>query len=261
MLGIITTFGYSSSSHSTYRVMASNNTIAIPSVCLPRVYHKFDANYVEGIFCELFGPDMYGNSCVEKVDMVSRTDRNTGEPFHVVFIHFSDHMYYSDYLSDFAARIGKDEEVKVQYNPPWFWKVRKNKAAHRKEVRTGPRIMSRNDEAEIMAKQQEIVKARHTGAAPAPPTSPRSDGMTPAEARLVSVRSELEAAQKLRKDTNEEMYKHEAELLGELNNGTKWVDLEDEEEDLNRLKEEADKDSMWPPPLEWGEDADVAEAR
>ena len=205
------------------RKVLATELIIIPSVCLPRVYHKFDANYVEGIFCELFGQDMYGNSCVEKVDMVSRTDRNTGEPFHVVFIHFSDHMYYSDYLGDFAARIGKDEEVKIQYNPPWFWKVRKNKAANRKEVRTGPRIMSREDEAEIMAKQQEIAKA-----------------------------------QKLRKDTNEEMYNHEAELLGELNNGTKWmkwVDLEDEED------EESDKDNEWPPPLEWGEDADTAEVR
>jgi hypothetical protein len=210
--------------------------IIIPSVCLPRVFHKFDANYVEGIFCELFGQDIYGNSCVEKVDMVSRTDRNTGEPFHVVFIHFSDHMYYSDYLGDFAARIDKDEEVKIQYNPPWFWKVRKNKAADRKEVRTGHRIMSRKDEAEIMAKQQEIAKARDTVAASAPPTSPRSDRMTPAEVRLVSVRSELEAAQMLRKDTNEEMYNHEAE----------WEDVEDEE---------------WPPPLEWGEDADTAEVR
>ena len=170
-------------------------------------------------------------------------------------------MYYSDYLSDFAARIGKDEEVKIQYNPPWFWKVRKNKAANRKEVRTGPRIMSRNDEAEIIAKQQEIAKARDTVGATAPPTSPRSDGMTPAEARLVSVRSELEAAQKLRKDTNDEMYKHEAELLGQLNNGSKWVDLEYDEDDINRLKEEADKDNAWPPPLEWGEAADAAEVR
>lgn len=205
------------------RKVLATELIIIPSVCLPRVYHKFDANYVEGIFCELFGQDIYGNSCVEKVDMVSRTDRNTGEPFHVVFIHFSDHMYYSDYLGDFAARIGKDEEVKIQYNPPWFWKVRKNKAANRKEVRTGPRIMSRKDEAEIMTKQQEIAKA-----------------------------------QKLRKDTNEEMCNHEAELLGELNNGTKWmkwVDLEDEED------EESDKDNEWPPPLEWGEDADTAEVR
>tara|TARA_Y100000389_G_scaffold98119_1_gene94818 strand:+ start:391 stop:798 length:408 start_codon:yes stop_codon:yes gene_type:complete len=135
-------------------------------------------------------------------------------------------MYYSDYLGDFAARIGKDEEVKIQYNPPWFWKVRKNKAANRKEVRTGPRIMSRKDEAEIMTKQQEIAKA-----------------------------------QKLRKDTNEEMCNHEAELLGELNNGTKWmkwVDLEDEEDEED---EESDKDNEWPPPLEWGEDADTAEVR
>ena len=144
--------------------MNSNNVIAIPSVCLPRVYHKFDANYVEGIFCELFGPDMYGNSCVEKVDMISRTDRNTGEPFHVVFIHFSPNMYQSDYLSDFAARIDKDEEVKIQYNPPWFWKVRKNKASARKEVRNGPRIMSRRDEEEFMSKQQDIIAERNATA-------------------------------------------------------------------------------------------------
>ena len=158
--------------------MTSNNVITIPSVCLPRVYHKFDANYVEGIFCELFGPDMYGNSCVEKVDMISRTDRNTAEPFHVVFVHFSPNMYHSDYLSDFAARIDKDEEVKIQYNPPWFWKVRKNKAPTRKEVRSGPRIMSRRDEEEFMTKQQEIIRERHAAPPPAaePPqtTSPAS---------------------------------------------------------------------------------------
>lgn len=104
---------------------------------------------------------MYGNSCVEKVDMISRTDRNTGEPFHVVFIHFSEYMYESDYLIDFAERINKDEEVKIQYNPPWFWKVRKNKAATRKEVRTGPRIMSRKDEEEFMKAQREILQERN----------------------------------------------------------------------------------------------------
>lgn len=139
--------------------MSSN--IAIPSVCLPRIYNKFDANYVEGIFCELFGPDMYGNSCVEKVDIISRTDRNTGEPFHVVFVHFSKEMYHNDYLNDFAERINNDEEIKLQYNPPWFWKVRKNNANKRKEERTGPRIMSRKDEAELMKAQREIIQNRN----------------------------------------------------------------------------------------------------
>ena len=161
MLGLINTFGYIYYLVLHTRIMTSNKTIAIPSVCLPRIYHKFDANYVKGVFCELFGPDMYGNSCVKKVDMVSRTDRKTGEPFHVVFIHFSEDMYLSDYLSYFAAMISTDEEVKVQYNPPWFWKVRKNKSRNRKEVRAGHRIMPRKDEAEIMKAQSEILQERN----------------------------------------------------------------------------------------------------
>ena len=185
--------------------MASNNVIALPSVCLPRIYHKFDANYVEGIFCELFGPDAYGNSCIQRIDIIERTDRNTGEAFKVVFIHFSENMYHSEYLSDFAERINNDEEVKIQYNPPWFWKVRKNKATSRKEVRTGPRIMSRKDEEELMKTQREILQERRVR--------------------------------------------------------TKHLAQEQDEDALNRLKEEADKANEITPPLEWGEDADDAEAR
>lgn len=141
---------------------SNDSMIKIPSVCLPRVYIKFDSNYVEGVFCELFGPDAYGNSCVEKVDMVRKSDTRTGQDFWLVFVHFSHHMYLSDYLGDFVTRINNDEEVLLQYNPPWFWKVRKNKAATRKDVRTGPRIMSRKDEEEFMSRQKEILKQRNT---------------------------------------------------------------------------------------------------
>ena len=149
----------------SFSIMNSNNVIELPSCCLPRIYHKFDANYVEGIFCELFGPDAYGGSCIQRIDIIERADRNTGEAFKVVFLHFSEHMIHSDYLSDFADRINNDEEVKIQYNPPWFWKVRKNKAASRKEVRTGPRIMSRKDEEEFMKAQREILQERDNSSA------------------------------------------------------------------------------------------------
>ena len=229
--------------------MASNDTIEIPSVCLPYVHHKFDANYVEGIFRELFGPDMYGNNCVKKIDLISRTDRKTGEPFHVVFIHFSEHMYYSDYLSYFAAQISSDDEVKVQYNPPWFWKVRKNKAVTRKKVRSGPRIMSRNDEAEIMKAQSEILQERNDASKDA------SNGDTLNQAR--------------RKWTNHLVREQHEEALNEAMMGkrVRWLEsrrllalAQEQEEALNRLKEEAEKDNEWPPPLEWGEDADLAEA-
>ena len=134
--------------------------IQIPSICIPRVWHKFDRHYVEGIFCELFGPTATGDSCVTQTDMIPKKDRNTGENFWVVFVHFSPDMFSSDYLADFADRISKDEEVKIQYNPPWFWKVRKNKGTRKERARPGPRIMSARDEQEFMAKQKQILAER-----------------------------------------------------------------------------------------------------
>ena len=134
--------------------------IQIPSVCLPRVWHKFDKNYIEGIFCELFGPGADGDSCVVRIDMIPKKDRNTGEDFWVVFVHFSELMISSDFLEDFVNRINANEEIKVQYNPPWFWKVRKNTGTRKEPARTGPRIMSRKDEEELMATQKQILAER-----------------------------------------------------------------------------------------------------
>ena len=136
--------------------------IQIPSVCLPRVWHKFDKNYIEGIFCELFGPAADGDSCVVRIDMIPKKDRNTGEDFWVVFIHFSELMISSDFLEDFVDRINSNEEIKIQYNPPWFWKVRKNTGTRKEATRTGPRIMSRKDEEQLMATQKQIIAERTT---------------------------------------------------------------------------------------------------
>ena len=134
--------------------------IQIPSVCLPRVWHKFDKNYVEGIFCELFGPAADGDSCVTRIDLIPKNDRNTGEEFWLVFVHFSELMISSDFLEDFVDRINANEEIKVQYNPPWFWKVRKNTGTRKEATHTGPRIMSRKDEEQLMATQKQILAER-----------------------------------------------------------------------------------------------------
>ncbi len=155
--------------------------IQIPSICLPRVWHKFDRNYVEGIFCELFGPNANGESCVNHIDMIRKKDRNTGEDFWVVFVHFSPDMFSCEGLEDFATRINNDEEIKIQYNPPWFWKVRKNTGTRKEPTRTGPRIMSARDEQEFMAKQKQILAERaaiqtvnNNDNLPDPPTLKRS---------------------------------------------------------------------------------------
>lgn len=134
---------------------ANNDFVSIPSVCLPRIFHKFDANYVEGIFCEIFGPDATGNSCIDHVDMVRRQDRNTGEPYHVVFLHFSEYMLESEEINDFVKRINSGEEVKIQYKPPWFWKVRKN---NRQIQSARPRIMSNRDEQALKDAQKQVLQ-------------------------------------------------------------------------------------------------------
>ena len=112
-------------------------TMSIPSLCIPRVYHKFDEAYIEQVFCQLFGTHR-GRSCVERIDLINRQDRNTGEPFHVAFIHFVESgVAETKELKAFVERIEAGNEVKIEYSHPWFWKVRKNQAKRRTPLAQG----------------------------------------------------------------------------------------------------------------------------
>lgn len=190
----------------------ASNTVQIPSVCLPRVFYKFDKNYVEQVFCELFGPDITGNSCVERVDIIVRNDRNTNEPFHVVFVHFSENMAPTEYVIDFSKRILADEEVKIQYDYPWFWKVRQNRNQKIKNSSAPRIIMSNRDEEHLMETQRTILRERaekrggglkiNTSASQnlsdalnTPPSSPSantSDNLTPEYNKHSSSKSRIE---------------------------------------------------------------------
>ena len=130
----------------------------IPSVCLPRVFIRFDEEYINHVFCDLFGgafsqPDRA--SCIDHIDMIQREDKRTGELFHVVFIHFVEEGVVSSPEAEaFVTKISANEEVKLEYSHPWFWKVRKNNAT--KRTRRGPRILSEKDTEEIRAAQKAL---------------------------------------------------------------------------------------------------------
>lgn len=132
--------------------------IKIPSVCMPRVFIRFDEDYINRVFCDLFGgaisqPDRA--SCIDRIDMIQREDKRTGELFHVVFIHFVEEgVISSPEAVAFVEKITANEEVKIEYSHPWFWKVRKNNAT--KHTRRGPRILSEKDTAEIRAAQKAL---------------------------------------------------------------------------------------------------------
>jgi hypothetical protein len=109
----------------------ASNTIEIPSVCIPRVFINFDEAYIERVFCDLFGPNTKGESCVDHIDLVQRTDTRTSEPFYVAFVHFVKNMEKNEEIETFIDAINTQPEIKIEYNHPWFWKVRKNKATKR----------------------------------------------------------------------------------------------------------------------------------
>ena len=131
--------------------------IEIPSVCIPRVHFKLSGEDVARVFNEVFGQD-----CVHHVDMVERTDRNTGYPFYIAYVHFGEVQDEAAFREcggeTFLAKIKADQEVRLVYRDPWFWKVRRNTKT--KHVRRGPRILSDEDAAEFMEHQKKVLESR-----------------------------------------------------------------------------------------------------
>ena len=129
----------------------SAQTIQIPSLCIPRVFHRVTDRVIYGTFERLFG-----KGCIAELTMLSRQDRNTGEPYYLVFIHFN--AYTSQVLqprsasvsptlefrddavvetaefvedeifqriTDFITQLAQDKEVRVEYRAPHYFKVTK----------------------------------------------------------------------------------------------------------------------------------------
>lgn len=148
--------------------MASYMTI--PSVCLPRIWIHFDQAYVENVFCELLGTDADGNSCVTKIDLVERSDRNTRDAYWLCFVHFSEKMVETETLKAFCERA--DKGFNLEYDPDRYgkayWKVRKNTKSKNSAARSGPRMMSERDEAELLQAQKAIKEEQAKCVAPKP---------------------------------------------------------------------------------------------
>ena len=132
----------------------ASTTVQIPSLCIPRVYIRFDQRYIEEVFCEIFGTTPDGASCIDHIDLIQREDRNTSELFHVAFVHFVP-ISGTPETKTFIDKINAGQEVKIEYSYPWFWKVRKNNA--KKHTRRGPRIMNDQDERDLRSFQKEIA--------------------------------------------------------------------------------------------------------
>lgn len=138
----------------TSRIMSS---YSIPSVCIPRVHYKMNDEDVARVFNEVFG-----QVCVDHVDMVERQDRRTGYPFYIAYVHFSSIQDTKAFEESggvtFLNKINADQEVRLVYRDPWFWKVRKNTKT--KHNRKGPRILTDEDTEDFMNYQKKVLARR-----------------------------------------------------------------------------------------------------
>jgi|TARA_Y100000816_G_scaffold119482_1_gene83863 hypothetical protein len=156
-------------------IMASNDSTITPfSICIPRVIQYVTEQQIRDVFNQFFesGEQDY----VARVDMVERADSNTGEPFFLVFVHFTDQFW-----EIFAAPLAKDDEisypqrpsllllsqgkeVKLTYDRHWFWKLRRNTSNQnnsKKATSTSrPKVMTDRDEQEFMEFQRRRAAIR-----------------------------------------------------------------------------------------------------
>ena len=114
------------------------STHQVPPICILRAFSTTTEDLVWRTFTHIFGES------IEKVKLIPRKDRNTGEPFWLIFVHFltvpTDKYPDSFAAVDYATRIEAGEEVKVEYAAPFFWKTVKCRTSER-QAAPPPRII------------------------------------------------------------------------------------------------------------------------
>ena len=121
-------------------------THRVPSICIMRAFSTTTYDLVSQTFGYLFG-----ENAVREVRLIPREDRNTGESFWLVFVHFNEVATdsYPDWekARSYSEKIEADQMVKVEYSAPYYWKTLKCKSTE--HVRPVPRIILTDEPASL----------------------------------------------------------------------------------------------------------------
>lgn len=147
------------------QVDANGLPLSEPSICIPRVFANIRKERVFAIFREL------RVGFVENIEMVERTDKD-GKPYNMVFVHFR-HWFVKDEAADaMRERLLADEQVKIVYDEPWFWKIH----AYKPRKAVAPKRTDEDGKSRprpfVDFEFREAVKRKPSASRPAPPTRP-----------------------------------------------------------------------------------------
>lgn len=131
--------------------------IQIPSVFLPRVSNYHDQEYIENVFWGFLGTQ---ESPISNIDMVMKEDSRNGQLYYIAFVFFHpiDRSECQDWMFKFLDDIKDGKRVKLVHSHPWFWNISKNTGT--KKTYSRPKILSEEDEADILKAQREIIESR-----------------------------------------------------------------------------------------------------
>ena len=90
------------------------------SIYIPRVFANITKDRVAQVFKSLSIGE------VSYIDFVAREDANTGEPYNMAFIHFSE-WYDNTASKNFQEKVNDpNHEAKIVYDDPWYWLISKS---------------------------------------------------------------------------------------------------------------------------------------
>tara|TARA_Y100000389_G_C17428726_1_gene501191 strand:- start:679 stop:1089 length:411 start_codon:yes stop_codon:yes gene_type:complete len=112
--------------------------ITEPSICIPRTLNNVTRQEVKNVFEQLIGA-----GSIDRVDIVKNREQES--QFCRIFIHFR-YWPNSETATSIRNRLNEDEELKIVYNEPWFWKCVKSRVAKpdRNDRPHAPYVMSSN---------------------------------------------------------------------------------------------------------------------
>ena len=90
-----------------------------PSLCIPRTHANIRRERLFAVFRSL------GLGFIGRIDVVEKTDEQTGAPFIRVFIHFTK-WFPNQKTRQFLDHLETHKSANVVYDEPWYWKVTKS---------------------------------------------------------------------------------------------------------------------------------------
>lgn len=90
-----------------------------PSLCIPRTHANIRKERLFAVFRSL------GLGFIGRIDVVEKTDEQTGAPFIRVFIHFTK-WFRNDQTRRFLDHLETQKSANIVYDEPWYWKVTKS---------------------------------------------------------------------------------------------------------------------------------------